>query len=79
MALLATVCMCCAAACIAGVSRDDLLLCILCPALQSAYLALAQLMDYNNELVLLLVNTLLSDLKSDNFVTGNAELHAAGA
>lgn len=26
-------------------------------------------MDYTNELVLLLVNTLLSDLKSDNFIT----------
>lgn len=37
-----------------------------CP--QAAYLALTQLLDYKHELVLLLVNTLLSDLKSDNFV-----------
>jgi hypothetical protein len=29
---------------------------------------LTQLLDYKHELVLLLVNTLLSDLKSDNFV-----------
>lgn len=36
--------------------------------LQAAYLALTQLLDYNHELVLLLVNTLLSDLKNDNFV-----------
>lgn len=35
---------------------------------QAAYLALTQLLDYHHELVLLLVNTLLSDLKSDNFV-----------
>jgi hypothetical protein len=35
---------------------------------QAAYLALTQLLDYKHELVLLLVNTLLSDLKSDNFV-----------
>jgi hypothetical protein len=36
--------------------------------MQAAYLALTQLLDYNHELVLLLVNTLLSDLKSDNYV-----------
>jgi hypothetical protein len=36
--------------------------------LQAAYLTLTQLLDYKHELVLLLVNTLLSDLKSDNFV-----------
>lgn len=36
--------------------------------LQAAYLCLTQLLDYKHELVLLLVNTLLSDLKSDNFV-----------
>jgi AP-4 complex subunit epsilon-1 len=35
---------------------------------QAAYLCLTQLLDYKHELVLLLVNTLLSDLKSDNFV-----------
>mmetsp|Transcript_32614 Transcript_32614/g.72040 ORF Transcript_32614/g.72040 Transcript_32614/m.72040 type:complete len:1058 (+) Transcript_32614:132-3305(+) len=35
---------------------------------KAAYLALTQFLDYNNELVLLLVNTLLSDLKSDNFI-----------
>lgn len=29
-----------------------------------------QFLDHNSELVLLLVNTLLSDLKSDNFVAG---------
>ncbi|KAI8465281.1 MAG: AP-4 complex subunit epsilon-1 [Monoraphidium minutum] len=35
---------------------------------KAAYLALSQLLDYTHELVLLLVNTLLSDLKSDNYV-----------
>lgn len=35
---------------------------------QAAYLCLTQLLDYKHELVLLLVNTLLSDLKNDNFV-----------
>lgn len=43
---------------------------MMCPLLQAAYLALTQLLDHNNELVLLLVNTLLSDLKSDNYITG---------
>lgn len=38
--------------------------------LQAAYLALTQFFDQNHELVLLLVNTLLSDLKSDNFING---------
>lgn len=38
--------------------------------LQAAYLALTQLLDHSNNLVLLLVNTLLSDLKSDNFING---------
>eukprot|EP00983_Pelagomonas_calceolata_P094428 1157890-Pelagomonas_calceolata.AAC.5 len=37
---------------------------------QAAYLALTQFLDHNHELVLLLVNTLLSDLKSDNFING---------
>ena len=37
---------------------------------QAAYLALTQLLDHSNQLVLLLVNTLLSDMKSDNFVVG---------
>lgn len=37
---------------------------------QAAYLALTQLLDQGHELVLLLVNTLLSDLKSDNFING---------
>lgn len=41
-----------------------------CFAAQAAYLALVQLLDHNNQLVLLLVNTLLSDLKSDNFING---------
>lgn len=40
------------------------------PPPQAAYLALCQLLDWRAELVLLLVNTLLSDLKSDNFVVG---------
>lgn len=35
---------------------------------KAAYLALTQFLDHNSELVLLLVNTLLSDLKSDNFI-----------
>jgi len=35
---------------------------------KAAYLALTQFLDHNHELVLLLVNTLLSDLKSDNFI-----------
>jgi AP-4 complex subunit epsilon-1 len=38
--------------------------------LQAAYLAICQLLDWKHELVLLLVNTLLSDLQSDNFVVG---------
>ncbi|PNH07811.1 AP-4 complex subunit epsilon [Tetrabaena socialis] len=37
---------------------------------KAAYLALTQFMDYDNQLVLLLVNTLLSDLKSDNYLIG---------
>lgn len=37
---------------------------------QAAYLALTQFLDHNSELVLLLVNTLLSDLKSDNYLIG---------
>lgn len=37
-------------------------------AVQAAYLALTQFFDQKHELVLLLVNTLLSDLKSDNFI-----------
>jgi AP-4 complex subunit epsilon-1 len=37
---------------------------------KAAYLALAQLLDHSNQLVLLLVNTMLSDLKSDNFLNG---------
>jgi hypothetical protein len=44
--------------------------------LQAAYLALTQFFDYNSELVLLLVNTLLSDLKSDNFINGVCSLEA---
>lgn len=40
------------------------------PLLQAAYLALTQFLDHNHELILLLVNTLLSDLKSDNFING---------
>eukprot|EP00199_Chlamydomonas_sp_CCMP681_P000084 CAMPEP_0119112054 /NCGR_PEP_ID=MMETSP1180-20130426/38536_1 /TAXON_ID=3052 ORGANISM="Chlamydomonas cf sp, Strain CCMP681" /NCGR_SAMPLE_ID=MMETSP1180 /ASSEMBLY_ACC=CAM_ASM_000741 /LENGTH=978 /DNA_ID=CAMNT_0007099373 /DNA_START=53 /DNA_END=2989 /DNA_ORIENTATION=+ len=35
---------------------------------KAAYLALTQFFDHNHELVLLLVNTMLSDLKSDNFI-----------
>lgn len=35
---------------------------------KAAYLALTQLLHPRHELILLLVNTLLSDLKSDNFV-----------
>lgn len=42
--------------------------CARCCPQQAAYLCLTQLLDYNHELVLLLVNTLLSDLKNDNFV-----------
>jgi hypothetical protein len=41
---------------------------------QAAYLALTQLLHHNHELVLLLVNTLLSDLKSDNFVVACSAL-----
>lgn len=41
---------------------------------QAAYLALTQLLDYKHELVLLLVNTLLTDLKSDNFVVASTAL-----
>ncbi|MEW5297695.1 MAG: hypothetical protein WDW36_000882 [Sanguina aurantia] len=35
---------------------------------KAAYLALTQFLDHKSELVLLLVNTLLSDLKSDNYL-----------
>ncbi|KXZ54496.1 hypothetical protein GPECTOR_4g561 [Gonium pectorale] len=35
---------------------------------KAAYLALTQFLDCNNQLVLLLVNTLLSDMKSDNYL-----------
>eukprot|EP00798_Chlamydomonas_sp_ICE-L_P014266 gene14266-20239_t len=35
---------------------------------KAAYLALTQFLNYDNELILLLVNTLLVDLKSDNFI-----------
>ncbi len=38
--------------------------------LQAAYLALTQFLDYNNNLVLLLVNTLLSDPKSETPLIG---------
>ena len=41
--------------------------------LQAAYLALTQFLDQNNELVLLLVNTLLSELKSDNYIAGGGQ------
>ena len=46
------------------------------PTKKAAYLALAQLLHPGHELVLLLVNTLLSDLKSDNFVVACAALVA---
>lgn len=45
-----------------------MMLVLLPPVIQAAYLCLTQLLDYKHELVLLLVNTLLSDLKNDNFV-----------
>ncbi|KAL6753746.1 ARM repeat-containing protein [Haematococcus lacustris] len=41
---------------------------------KAAYLALTQFIDQNHELVLLLVNTLLSDLKSDNFLNVSTAL-----
>lgn len=44
---------------------------------QAAYLCLTQLLDYKHELVLLLVNTLLSDLKNDNFVVISTALVVA--
>ncbi len=44
---------------------------------QAAYLALTQFFDQNHELVLLLVNTLLSDLKNDNFINGACAMHCA--
>jgi AP-4 complex subunit epsilon-1 len=45
---------------------------------QAAYLALTQFLDHNHELVLLLVNTLLNDLKSDNYVIGAHCVHCTG-
>lgn len=45
---------------------------------QTAYLCLTQLLDYKHELVLLLVNTLLSDLKNDNFVVAATALVVTG-
>ncbi|GFR52797.1 hypothetical protein Agub_g15417, partial [Astrephomene gubernaculifera] len=44
---------------------------------KAAYLALTQFLDHNNQLVLLLVNTLLSDLKSDNYLIVCTALVAA--
>ncbi|KAG2486441.1 hypothetical protein HYH03_014888 [Edaphochlamys debaryana] len=44
---------------------------------KAAYLALTQFLDCNNNLVLLLVNTLLSDLKSDNYIIVCSALVAA--
>jgi len=44
---------------------------------KAAYLALTQLLDHNSELVLLLVNTLLSDLKSDNYIIVSTALVVA--
>jgi len=44
---------------------------------QAAYLALTQLLDRRHDLVLLLVNTLLGDMRSDNFVVAAAALTAA--
>jgi AP-4 complex subunit epsilon-1 len=41
---------------------------------QAAYLALSQLLDRRSELVLLLVNTLLVDLKSDNYIVAASAL-----
>ena len=37
---------------------------------QVAYLASTLFLDHNSDLIILLVNTLTSDLKSDNFLTG---------
>ena len=44
---------------------------------QAAYLTLTQLLDRRHDLVLLLVNTLLGDMRSDNFVVAAAALTAA--
>jgi hypothetical protein len=44
---------------------------------KAAYLALTQMLHPGHELVLLLVNTLLVDLRSDNFVAACAALTAA--
>ncbi|EFJ52222.1 hypothetical protein VOLCADRAFT_87158 [Volvox carteri f. nagariensis] len=44
---------------------------------KAAYLALTQFLDYNNNLVLLLVNTLLLDMKSDNYLIVCTALVAA--
>ncbi|GLC48271.1 hypothetical protein PLESTB_000077700 [Pleodorina starrii] len=44
---------------------------------KAAYLALIQFLDYNNNLVLLLVNTLLLDMKSDNYLIVCTALIAA--
>ncbi|GIL83137.1 hypothetical protein Vretimale_11456 [Volvox reticuliferus] len=44
---------------------------------KAAYLALTQFLDYNDNLVLLLVNTLLLDMKSDNYLIVCTALVAA--
>ena len=39
-------------------------------ALQVAYLASSLFLDHNSDLIILVVNTLTQDLKSENYLTG---------
>ena len=45
--------------------------------MQVAYLASSLFLDHNSDLIILVVNTLTQDLKSENYLTGTpAILHA---
>ena len=50
-----------------GVAKDCL---ILAHCLQVAYLASSLFLDYRSDMIILVVNTLTTDLKSDNFLVG---------
>ena len=43
-------------------------------ALQVAYIASGLFLDYKSDLIILVVNTLSQDLKSDNYLVGAASL-----
>ena len=47
-----------------------------CLSMQVAYLASGLFLDYRSDLIILVVNTLTQDLKSDNYLVGAQSLHA---